>query len=1024
MDHSTELVIKRSLSIWIISFLILSNFMLVTPASATTVAAIIFEKQFDSPVAWVDTNSAGTITFAALENGSIIAMSDNGTVLWNLMAHAGSGVAKIVSDDDGNIVWMDDEIVAQQVGYITSAGHAASVVGISTQVNDIDIAHNGSYYASFSNNTAGGFIRVYNPSGTIVYTYNTPTAMYLYKGKYDNQNELFVTTNKSNNSVLLFNISNYTGWLDMNPLKLTKNTTLTTLDTFPSRMSIVLGNSNTTTVGLTFLPNVTNPAAPNGTCNMTRKSNSEFWYNYTRCGHYFAFVNSSANYPNANLTNQSGMINLSYYNASTKIYNVTFKRMTNGNNVNVTMFYGLASYTNSITNNVEYVNDGVIHFANFTGSSTWAIPNYVQAVNVTVVGGGGGGGSGVYVSSGGTGGENGTPAETVSYVNIPVIYGTPNIIITIGTGGAGGGPVSDGSAGGTSYWNDSASYDAAGGSGGQSGDAPGANGEAGGDGYTNPAGYANSTAGSDSWYKTWSGGSCTQHAYSGGGIGYGYGSGGGGGAAEWGGSFTCGPAAGGAGENGYISVSYYINNIPRYNYGTAPNTRSNGTEKDVTIDSSVNYVSTFLMLAVNGTSLAVPRNGGTATVGGSTPSGSGGRVYAIQYTGTGFSISFNDTAAASGTSNTMASADTATFYIEGRGSETDIYELDSTLAGNYITGGTVNSVDIASSSGLWATAGGNDGKAYIFSKAETSSWIVYYQGATRASIRSVAITDLGDYVAVGRSDGRFEYISTQEDSTAENAFSAALFVNKGGAPYIGQAVLINEYSGNAIISNKTGTTDSNGKFVFTAYDGRTYVININTNEYTQTYMGSSQYPTVTVNIPVPVLTRPYVYASSFNDTDGVITSTYQDVNAANVNIKVYNTVNDTVISDRDYLGVTSVNDVVATGDPEGRFKTVFNFTRTTGARYQDTVYLQSTLFNRIPTGTSDQNTLFIYAVYTVMLMVISLAVGAASIKFGVVFLVALTFAGIIFGFLPWSLYTVGVATSAFIALLEVFRRHD
>ena len=111
-------------------------------------------------------------------------------------------------------------------------------------------------------------------------------------------------------------------------------------------------------------------------------------------------------------------------------------------------------------------------------------------------------------------------------------------------------------------------------------------------------------------------------------------------------------------------------------------------------------------------------------------------------------------------------------------------------------------------------------------------------------------------------------------------------------------------------------------------------------------------------------------------------------------------------------------------DGKSSYKTVFNFQRTTGAVYADTIYVQSSLFSKVPKNTTDQNTLFIYAAYAIMLMTVSLSVGAGSIKYGVVMIVALTFAGILFGFLPVSLYTAGIATASFIAMLEVFRRHD
>jgi hypothetical protein len=707
------------------------------------------------------------------------------------------------------------------------------------------------------------------------------------------------------------------------------------------------------------------------------------------------------------------LINLSYYNTTSNIYNVTFKpsNLTRC----VTAYFGNPVYSNVITSNNFTINNGTQVNESFTGSSSWTGRNNVTNISVILVGGGGGGdhgGGGDGGSRYGAGGGGGNYSGVTTNTSISVVPGT-SYPITVGAGGHWTTPTSDiyhDATSSTAFNNSSA----AGGLGypHAAGDfvcGNSATGRTGSSGYIVPGIVLNASNGS---YSP----TCPESV---GVSGAGYGSGGGGG----GGSISVLDVYnGGTGANGYVKLIYYVYDIPKYYVGPAPTSYIPVTLQVATIASSLNYVAGVNLMGGNTTSISVPRNGGILAAGTSRLTGTG-EVYALSYLPTGFTTFYNATSAV-GTSNTIACADSGVFYIEGRGSETDIYQLDGTLAGNYKTGGVVRSVDIASSNGLWAISGGDDGKTYIFSKATTSSWTVYYQSDTGGGITSVAMSDLGDYAAVGRSNGVFEYISTQEDSTSTNAYSANLFVNKGGSPYAGQSVFITEVSGAAFIANKTGTTDSTGKFQFVAYDGRTYFIHINNDEYNQTYMGSSLYPTTTVNIPVPVLTRPYTYTATFDGTTGAVTTTYNDVNNADVNIRIFNTRTNALVSSRDYIGVKTVNDVVATGDPTGTYKAVFNFTRTTGARYLDTVFLQSPYFNKIPQGTTDQYTLFIYAVYTILLMTISLAVGAGSIKYGVVMIVALTFAGIIFGFLPLSLYTAGIATASFIAMLEVFRRHD
>ena len=57
-------------------------------------------------------------------------------------------------------------------------------------------------------------------------------------------------------------------------------------------------------------------------------------------------------------------------------------------------------------------------------------------------------------------------------------------------------------------------------------------------------------------------------------------------------------------------------------------------------------------------------------------------------------------------------------------------------------------------------------------------------------------------------------------------------------------------------------------------------------------------------------------------------------------------------------------------------------------------------------------------------MLVALGIGAASLKYGVVILPALTVLGIWMGFLPLSIYTAGLFACGFIAMLEVFRRRS
>ena len=361
--------------------------------------------------------------------------------------------------------------------------------------------------------------------------------------------------------------------------------------------------------------------------------------------------------------------------------------------------------------------------------------------------------------------------------------------------------------------------------------------------------------------------------------------------------------------------------------------------------------------------------------------------------------------------------------IEARGNNIDIYEYGCSNAGTYSTGDVINSVDI-SKNGLWAAAGGVDGKLYIFTKDMSSGWVVYYIGSVGTVIKSVAITDDGEYVVVGRSPDAngysVEYYRVQTPIPPYlGNYTADLFVTKGAIPYTSIQVNITSNK-----DNNSGFTDSNGKFTWIASPGILYTINLNGGEHIQEYMGSDNYRTISINLPYPLMTRAFQYTSILTNNSKTITTTYTDVNNANVNISIVDVATKVTLYTVGYTGTKSVTNNYVIPDANKSYKTVINFTRTTGVQYSDTIYLQSSIFYAIPKNTSDQYTLFIYAIYTIMLMVVALSIGTQSLKYGTVMLVALTFLGITLGFLPLSLYTVGIATSAFIALLEVYRRRE
>ena len=376
----------------------------------------------------------------------------------------------------------------------------------------------------------------------------------------------------------------------------------------------------------------------------------------------------------------------------------------------------------------------------------------------------------------------------------------------------------------------------------------------------------------------------------------------------------------------------------------------------------------------------------------------------------------------SGTSRDIAIADSAAYTIEGRDLIADIYQLDGTRKGTYTSGGLIKAVDFAVRNGLWAIAGGDDGKVYIFSKDATSAWYVFYQGDSDQPISATAMSWRGEYAAVGRTDGSLEYYTTSAPA-ASTTYAVNVFVNKGGAPYQNATITVTSGTSASVTLTpvSSGETDSTGKYVFSAEDAKYYKVDVNSGEYIYIYQASSTYPTITINIPSAIVSRPYNYAASFNDTTNVVTTTYDDVNSAIVNITITNTNTNKVVHLANYTG-TSITDTY-TGVGSNQYRINLNFTRTTGHTYSDTLYVKSSLYNKV-THTPAQWVLFEYAAYSVFLMLVALGIGTTSLKYGAVVLPALTVLGIMMGFLPVSIYTVGLFVSAFIAMLEVMRRRS
>ncbi|MFA5407576.1 MAG: DUF2341 domain-containing protein [Bacilli bacterium] len=163
------------------------------------------------------------------------------------------------------------------------------------------------------------------------------------------------------------------------------------------------------------------------------------------------------------------------------------------------------------------------------------------------------------------------------------------------------------------------------------------------------------------------------------------------------------------------------------------------------------------------------------------------KTYIIQITDTGFGTIYNDDRV--GTAYEVAVADGGSFVIEGRAILADIFRIDATQVGTYTTGGPVQHVALAQKNGLYAAAGSDDGKYYVFSKDATSTWYLLYGSDSYDPVTALAMSWRGEYTVIGRSDGRLVVFQASEDDT-DGVLRITVF--KENAPYTNQTLYVED----------------------------------------------------------------------------------------------------------------------------------------------------------------------------------------------------------------------------------------
>jgi len=252
------------------------------------------------------------------------------------------------------------------------------------------------------------------------------------------------------------------------------------------------------------------------------------------------------------------------------------------------------------------------------------------------------------------------------------------------------------------------------------------------------------------------------------------------------------------------------------------------------------------------------------------------KTYIIEITDSGFGAVYS--ADRTGTPYDLAIANNGANLIEGRGILADIFRFDNVQTGTYSAGGPVRAVAIAQKNGLYAAAGSDDGKYYIFSKDESSSWYLLHASDSEDPVTAVAMSWRGEIAIIGRADGSVVLYRITDAPPPDSQMT--VYIIKDGQPYIGKPVSVST----ADISDPDKwtplhtnlRTDSDGKIVISTHTGHYYQININNGEKIVVIQASSATAIYSVVFRSPLIYEKYNYDVQYNATSGAIEMSYVD----------------------------------------------------------------------------------------------------------------------------------------------------
>ncbi len=370
-----------------------------------------------------------------------------------------------------------------------------------------------------------------------------------------------------------------------------------------------------------------------------------------------------------------------------------------------------------------------------------------------------------------------------------------------------------------------------------------------------------------------------------------------------------------------------------------------------------------------------------------------------------------------GTPYDVAIANNGANIIEGRGILADIFRFDGVQVGTYTAGGPVRAVAVAQKNGLYAAAGSDDGKYYIFSKDESSSWYLLHSSDSEEPVTALAMSWRGEIAVIGRADGSVVLYTTTDAPPPDSQMT--IYAIKDGQPYIGKPVSVST----ADISDPDEwtplynnlRTDSDGKIVISTHTGHYYQININNGEKIVVIQASSATPIHSVVFRSPLIYEKYSYDVQYNPSSQAIEMAYTDNEGpATVSWSIVRTDTYSEVYSHTTSGATTATATYPISEPDISYKVNVKVQRGSGGSIQNMWFITPQNASPLALPFWDEN--IQNAVFIVFLMILGgvfyYSTGAKGAL--IVALVAALFRYFSWITVPWF-WIIAAAVFAFLA---------